>query len=121
MTNVLKFKKSKNVLPTTDEEAAERIKEVRVNYAKAVATELTTLILNNLVGYGYKIELEEGYLKDIVMVNEVLIATMLRYSNIEHFLQKVIDDVVDLEDEESGISDILKHVEEELYPDSTLE
>jgi len=113
VSNVLEFKKKNDSLHTTDEEATNKILEVRKNYVNVVVSEITDRIVNDFVNYGFKVNVEGSHLKDLVMISEVMNAALYRYIGVPHFLQEVIDTIVDLEAENGIAQKIINSVNDD--------
>jgi hypothetical protein len=100
--NVIKFP-SVSELPVNQEELIERLVETREKYASEVADECFEAVATIANSFGIFSNLNKVHPKDMVAIYELLYATFLRYSGIEHPLQEIIDHVIVLDSEKEVV------------------
>lgn len=90
-------------LPHDNNSLQEKLKNVRTQYAEEVSDEALEAVLSICRNYGLLTRSDKLYMKDIVALSETIKSILLRYCNIDHPMQKIIDEAVKLEDEEDYI------------------
>lgn len=101
--NVILFPKPDfDFMPTDEISMRERIETVRTSYAEEVSDEALEACMSIFKNYGFYTRPDKHNMKDIVAISEIIKSTLLRYNDIEHPLQKVVDEVIQLEDVAEG-------------------
>ena len=95
-SNVIRFP-NKSVLPVTNEEASEKIKEVRDAYVEALAIDIAAEVFSKCVRADFDVTPIDVF-KDVVLVVESIKSLMLKTKGIEHPLQDFAELNIDSED-----------------------
>ena len=96
---VLQFP-NKNMLPSTTEEAKERLLEVRSRFALDISTDIFETVISEMMNYGIKVRTDDIYQKDLVFLAESLNSILLRYVGGKHDFQEIAEKLINNEDEE---------------------
>lgn len=97
--NVIKFPK-KTELPVTDEEAKQKVLEVRTQYALDISTNILDSIVSEMINYGIKLRTDGVYQKDLAFLSESLNSTLLRYVGGKHDFHEIAERIITLEEDE---------------------
>ena len=101
---VLQFPK-KNDLPSTAEEAKERLLEVRSRFALDISTDIFETVISEMMNYGIKVRTDDIYQKDLVFLAESLNSILLRYVGGKHDFQEIAEKLINIEDEDEEDDD----------------
>ena len=102
--NVIPFPK-KSELPLTDEEAKQKILDVRTQYALDISTNILDSIVSEMINYGIKLRTDGVYQKDLAFLSETLNSILLRYVGGKHDFHEIAEKIINLEDEDEEESD----------------
>lgn len=91
---------NKSDLPVTQEEAKQKVLEVRTQYALDISAGILDSIVSEMLNYGIKLRTDGVYQKDLVFLSEALNSTLLRYVGGKHDFQDIAEKVINLEDED---------------------
>lgn len=94
--NVIKFPNSPENIPIDATALKERMDSVRIEYAEEVSDEALEAMLSIFKSYGFYTREDKMHIKDIVGISEMIKSSLFRYCNIEHPMQKVIDEVIEI-------------------------
>lgn len=98
MNNLIEFPKSKIVREPMNAEGMEKLRKKGMKkYADAVAHDLSSLVLMELGNYGIDTE-GDDFLRDFVLLSGILSATIYRSMDMEHPLQKMIENTVQVKE-----------------------
>ncbi len=89
-------------MPTDEMSMREKIETVKTTYAEEVSDEALEACMMIFKNYGFYTRPDKHNMKDIVAISEIIKSTLLRYNDIEHPLQKVVDEVIQLEEIAEG-------------------
>ena len=98
MSNVIKFPTKNNSIPQTVEEVHNIIKANKIDSANEIVDSIFDNILGDISGFGFEFSNDDIYLKDLIMLKEVLKATIHRHIGEHHFLHEMIEQSVDTND-----------------------
>lgn len=101
---VLKFPKNNN-LPSTTEEAKEKLLEVRSRFALDISSDIFETVVSEMMNYGIKVRTDDIYQKDLVFLAESLNSILLRYVGGKHDFQEIAEKLINIEDEEESDED----------------
>ena len=112
-TNVIKFPKTGwvDTAPTSLAEAKEKIEEARRYYSYEVTDEAFQNVMQIFQSYGFFTKQDKVNQKDLMAIHELFLGALLRYNNIEHPMQKVVDEAIVIYNDEN-MPDL-----EDLFPD----
>jgi hypothetical protein len=96
---VLQFP-NKNDLPSTAEEAKEKLLEVRSRFALDISSDIFETVISEMMNYGIKVRTDDIYQKDLVFLAESLNSILLRYVGGKHDFQEIAEKLINIEDEE---------------------
>lgn len=99
MAKIIPFPKQA-IIPITKQDANERIKRVRTEFCDEVMEECLRNLLLNVGAYGINFTNDGPHQKDLIMLSEVLQATIYRYSGLDHAMHGVISELISIEGEE---------------------
>lgn len=94
MDNLVYFPKNSDNFPTTEQEYLDRITEVRKQFSDEVASDAFESVMAVLTSYGVTIKTTEGYIKDLVFLEESIKAFIYRHKRIEHPFHDMIENVI---------------------------
>jgi hypothetical protein len=100
LMTVLQFPKKIDDLPSTAEEAKERLLEVRSRFALDISSSILDTVISEMINYGIKVRTDDIYQKDLVFLAESLNSILLRYVGAKHDFQDIAEKIVDLDDED---------------------
>jgi hypothetical protein len=95
---VLQFPK-KHDLPSTVEEAKEKLLEVRSRFALDISSDIFETVVSEMMNYGIKVRTDDIYQKDLVFLAESLNSILLRYVGGKHDFQEIAEKLINIEDE----------------------
>jgi hypothetical protein len=101
---VLQFP-NKNTLPSTVEEAKEKLLEVRSRFALDISSDIFETVVSEMMNYGIKVRTDDIYQKDLVFLAESLNSILLRYVGGKHDFQEIAEKLINIEDEEDKDDD----------------
>lgn len=99
MAKILNFPKKADI-PITKQGAEQRIQKVRTEFCDEVLEECLRNLLHNITAYGFQFKNDGAHQKDLIMLSEVMQATLYRYSGLDHPMQDVILELIKFDDEE---------------------
>jgi hypothetical protein len=97
---VLQFPK-KHDLPSTVEEAKEKLLEVRSRFALDISSDIFETVVSEMMNYGIKVRTDDIYQKDLVFLAESLNSILLRYVGGKHDFQEIAEKLINIEDEDA--------------------
>ena len=97
---VLQFPK-KHDLPSTVEEAKEKLLEVRSRFALDISSDIFETVVSEMINYGIKVRTDDIYQKDLVFLAESLNSILLRYVGGKHDFQEIAEKLINIEDEDA--------------------
>lgn len=90
-------------LPLNDEELAQKLKMIRLGYYAEVADELLDILSSKIGSLNLNVRNEEAvnenFPKDILLMREVLIGMMCRFSDTDYPTHQIFDMLFDLTEE----------------------
>lgn len=95
MDNIIKFP-NQSTLPTTAEEAQNKLIEVRTEFINEVLEDVTERLFNDISNYGFSLSSDDDHFKDIFFVTEAIQALLMRYAGVQHHLHPIIDATVEV-------------------------
>lgn len=99
MAKILNFP-IKADIPVTKTGAQQRIQAVRTEFCDEVLEECLRNLVQNITAYGFTFKSEGAHQKDLIMLSEVMQATLYRYSGLDHPMQDVILELIKFDDED---------------------
>lgn len=97
MSNVIQFP-SKSNIPQTVEEVQNIVKTNKINSANEIVDTIFHNILHDMDEFGFDVDADRIHHKDLLMLGEVLKATIYRHIGEPHFLHETIENSIDLND-----------------------
>jgi hypothetical protein len=98
MSNVIKFPGVSD-LPLDQNEFIERVHSIRTEYAEEAAEEAFEAVLMIARNYGFLTRQDKFNVKDMVAMSDTIFSSLLRYADVHHPMQDVIDQVIEITDD----------------------
>lgn len=99
--NIVQFKTSFELSPSSKEESQEHLQSIRQEYCDEVCEDILEAVTSVLHSYGFNIKSQENYIKDYVFLEEAVKAMLYRYKKIPHGMHEVIEATITMTAEAS--------------------
>lgn len=110
--NVVQFPNmTEETFPSTQEEAQERIEEIRTEYCDAVAEDAFDVVMQVLYSYNMYPKTDEAKIKDVVFLEEAIKSVVYRYKNLFHSFQEISENTISITPEAQQELDSMKKKE----------
>jgi hypothetical protein len=90
---------SDNIFPSNAQESLEFITQVRKDFCDEVASDVFDAVLAILNNYGMSFNGNITYVKDLTFVEEGIKSMIYRIKRLEHPMQPVVDQTINISDE----------------------
>jgi hypothetical protein len=107
-TNVIRFPTRDNIdaaQVSSIEEAVEKAENAKAYYCEMIVDDLMGVLLAKCQMAGYAVLEDDEGIRDSIMVAEAITSMLYRTQKIDHFVQKLVDAAIDLDEMEAGKSD----------------
>jgi NTP pyrophosphatase (non-canonical NTP hydrolase) len=110
--NVVQFPNmTEETFPSTQEEAQERLEEIRTEYCDAVAEDAFDVVMQVLYSYNMYPKTDEAKIKDVVFLEEAIKSVVYRYKNLFHSFQEISENTISITPEAQQELDSMKKKE----------
>lgn len=107
-TNVIRFPTRDNIdaaQVSSIEEAVEKAEHAKAYYCEMIVDDLMGVLLAKCQMAGYPVLEDDAGIRDSIMVAESITSMLYRTQKIDHFVQKLVDAAIDLDEMEAGNSE----------------